>query len=77
MKKVAKMPWSAKLNPKSVTVFLDTCYSGETRSDEMLIASAKPIFSWISLWCNFPFIFKEFFNILEEGFWGELLCMFP
>ena len=34
----------AKLNPKSVTVFLDTCYSGETRSDEMLIASAKPIF---------------------------------
>lgn len=34
----------AKLNPKSVTVFLDTCYSGETRSDDMLIASAKPIF---------------------------------
>ena len=33
----------AKLNPKSVTVFLDTCYSGSTRSDEFLVA-AKPIF---------------------------------
>ena len=32
-----------KLNPKSVTVFLDTCYSGGTRSDEFLVA-AKPIF---------------------------------
>ena len=33
----------AKLNSKSVTVFLDTCYSGATRSDEFLVA-AKPIF---------------------------------
>ena len=33
----------AKLNPKSVTVFLDTCYSGATRSDEFLVA-ARPIF---------------------------------
>ena len=33
----------AKLNPKSVTVFLDTCYSGGTRSDEILVAS-RPIF---------------------------------
>ena len=31
------------LNPKSVTVFLDTCYSGATRSDELLVAS-RPIF---------------------------------
>jgi len=29
-------------NPKSVTVFLDTCYSGKTRSEETLIAS-RPI----------------------------------
>ncbi|MDB9872602.1 caspase family protein [Alphaproteobacteria bacterium] len=29
-------------NPKSVTVFLDTCYSGETRNEEMLIAG-RPI----------------------------------
>ena len=28
--------------PRSVTVFLDTCYSGATRSDEMLIAG-RPI----------------------------------
>ena len=33
----------AKLNPKSVTVFLDTCYSGTTRSEEFLVAS-KQIF---------------------------------
>ncbi|MDC6448441.1 caspase family protein [Alphaproteobacteria bacterium] len=33
----------AKLNPRSVTVFLDTCYSGTTRSEEFLVA-AKPIF---------------------------------
>ena len=33
----------AKLNPRSVTVFLDTCYSGATRADEFLVA-AKPIF---------------------------------
>ena len=32
------------LNPRSVTVFLDTCYSGETRNEEVLLASAKPIF---------------------------------
>ena len=29
-------------NPKSVTVFLDTCYSGETRNQEILIAG-RPI----------------------------------
>jgi hypothetical protein len=32
----------AKLNPRTVTVFLDTCYSGATRSEEMLVA-ARPI----------------------------------
>ena len=31
------------LNPKTVTMFLDTCYSGATRSEELLVAS-KPIF---------------------------------
>ncbi len=32
----------ASANPKTVTVFLDTCYSGSTRGKEMLIAS-RPI----------------------------------
>ena len=32
----------AAANPKSVTVFLDTCYSGNTRGPDMLIAS-RPI----------------------------------
>ncbi len=29
--------------PKSVTVFLDSCYSGQSRSGETLIASARPV----------------------------------
>ena len=32
----------AAANPRSVTVFLDTCYSGTTRGPDMLIAS-RPI----------------------------------
>ena len=32
----------AAANPRSVTVFLDTCYSGTTRGTDMLIAS-RPI----------------------------------
>jgi uncharacterized caspase-like protein len=29
--------------PRSVTVFLDSCYSGQSRSGETLIASARPV----------------------------------
>ncbi len=32
-----------KINPKSVTMFFDTCYSGQTRGEQMLLASLKPI----------------------------------
>ena len=32
-----------KLKPKSVTIFLDTCYSGVSRDEQMLLASARPI----------------------------------
>lgn len=31
------------LNPRSVTMFLDTCYSGVSRDEKMLLASARPI----------------------------------
>ena len=31
------------LKPKSVTMFLDTCYSGVSRDEQMLLASARPI----------------------------------
>ena len=31
------------LKPKSVTMFLDTCYSGISRDEQMLLASARPI----------------------------------
>ena len=33
----------ADADPRSVTVFLDTCFSGGTRGDESLIANARPI----------------------------------
>ena len=32
-----------KLSPKSVTMFLDTCYSGVSREEETLLASARPV----------------------------------
>ena len=32
-----------KINPKSVTMFFDTCYSGQTRNERMLIEKLKPI----------------------------------
>ena len=32
-----------KLRPKSVTMFFDTCYSGISRDEETLLASARPV----------------------------------
>ena len=32
-----------KLKPKSVTMFFDTCYSGVSRDEETLLASARPV----------------------------------
>ena len=32
-----------KLNPKSVTMFFDTCYSGVSRDEQTLLAAAKPL----------------------------------
>ena len=31
------------LNPKSVTIFFDACYSGTSRDNKTLIASARPV----------------------------------
>ncbi len=32
-----------KLSPKNITIFLDTCYSGVSRDDKTLLASARPV----------------------------------
>ena len=32
-----------KVSPRSVTMFFDTCYSGQTRDERMLVASLRPI----------------------------------
>ena len=31
------------LNPKSVTIFLDACYTGSSRDNEILLADARPV----------------------------------
>ena len=33
----------ASMGARSVTVFLDACFTGQTRSEEMLIADSRPI----------------------------------
>jgi len=33
----------SKLNPRLVTIFFDTCYSGQTRSEETLMAGLRPV----------------------------------
>ena len=33
----------SKLKPNSVTIFFDTCYSGQTRTEETLIAGLRPV----------------------------------
>ena len=33
----------SRAKPKSVTMFIDSCYSGQSRTGEMLLASARPI----------------------------------
>jgi hypothetical protein len=32
-----------RANPRSVTMFIDSCYSGQTRTGETLLASARPL----------------------------------
>ena len=31
------------MGAKSITVFLDACFTGQTRSEEMLVADTRPI----------------------------------
>ena len=31
------------LNPKSVTIFLDACYTGSSRDNEILLADSRPV----------------------------------
>lgn len=53
----------ASYKPKSVTMFLDTCYSGVSRKGEQLIASARPIRVQASDNANIP----ENFNIFSAS----------
>lgn len=37
------MKYTKPLKPRSVTIFLDACYSGQARSGETLITGARPV----------------------------------
>jgi len=43
-----------RTNPKSVTMFIDSCYSGQSRTGETLLASARPISIVAKETSNFP-----------------------
>ena len=43
-----------RTNPKSVTMFIDSCYSGQSRTGETLLASARPISIVAKEASNFP-----------------------
>jgi hypothetical protein len=48
--------------PKSVTIFMDTCYSGQSRSGEMLVANARPI-----LMKSEATVFPEMFTVFSAS----------
>ena len=50
----------SKLKPKSVIMFLDTCYSGTSRDDKTLLASARPVRILSSGEANIPENFTIF-----------------
>ena len=50
----------ASYKPKSVTMFLDTCYSGTSRKGEQLIASARPVTVKVNDELNLPNNFSVF-----------------
>jgi len=43
-----------RTNPKSVTMFIDSCYSGQSRTGETLLAGARPISIVAKETSNFP-----------------------
>jgi hypothetical protein len=43
-----------RASPKTVTMFIDSCYSGQTRTGEALLASARPIAVTAKQETNFP-----------------------
>ena len=51
-----------KANPKSVTLFVDSCYSGQSRSGETLLAGVRPI-----VWKKKPNALPKKFNIFTAS----------
>ena len=59
------------MQPKSVTVFLDACYSGLTRDKDMILADARPI-SIVPLESDVPENFTVFSASSESEISGSL-----
>ena len=49
----------ASANPRSVTVFLDTCYSGTTRGTDMLIATRPIAIGRVAISISVPRVVPE------------------
>jgi len=63
----------AKLEAKSVTVFLDACFSGVSRSNEMLIASVRPV----SISIRNPVLLRENMAVFSASTDDEYSSAYP
>jgi len=60
------------INPKSVTIFLDACYSGQSREKDMIIADARPI-AIVPVESDVP----ENFNVFSASSGSEISGSLP
>jgi hypothetical protein len=58
--------------PKSVTIFLDSCYSGQIRTGEALISSARPVVLKVDRQ-----IFPENFTVITSGKFDQISSSSP
>ena len=63
----------AKLKAKSVTVFIDACFSGESRSEEMLLAGTRPI----AITIENPILTTENSIVLSASSKEQYSCAYP
>ena len=63
----------AALKANSVTVFIDACFSGESRSEEMLIAGARPI----SIEITNPIVVAENFAVFSASTGKQYSSAYP
>jgi hypothetical protein len=63
----------SKLEAKSVTVFLDACFSGESRSEEMLITGTRPV----SILINNPILTSDKIGVFTASTGDQYSSAYP